>query len=389
VEAVVRLGVNGWRLHSHRTGVARYLLNIVKHWTPEVVAGRFDEVNLYTPRPLVADGVELPDSVVERVIGPDWRMLAWENTRFAATATDDVLFCPSYSRPLMARGRTVVTTHDATVHMFPELYPRSSRVFYDRLYGWSARHATLVLTHTETVKQDIARCHGVPLPRIRVVRIAVSEHIKPLGDDPRVPAARERYLGDDVPFFLFVGKLSVRRNIPKLLEAFAELKDAGSLPHKLLVVGLNADGVDVSALATRLGVGEHVAHHETVSEEDLVLLYNAAEAFIMPSTFETLSLPVMEAQAVGTPVITIDTPGLRETTGGAALLMDTADVPTIVDSMSRIAREPALRDELAERGLTHAATWSWRRCSQETLDVLAEARELDPPGFTRRARLRS
>ena len=375
----MKVGINGWRIHGQRTGLGRYLLNTVTRWTPERVGERVEEINFYTPLAVDRDDVPLPDNVRERVIGPNWRMLVWENLRLGPSAADDVMFCPSYTRPLVARGRTVVTTHDATLHMYPELYPGRGRAFYDRLYGWSARHATLVITTTETVRGHVADCWGVPRDRIRVVGLGTDEHIKPMPGDPRVAEARQRYLGGPEPFFLFVGKLSVRRNVPKLIAAFGELRHRESIDHKLLVVGLNTQNVDIGRLATEHGVADHVVHCEYVSEEDLVALYNAAEVFVMPSTFETLSLPVMECQAVGTPAITIDTAGLRETTGGAAYLMPRAEVSEMVEAMTRLATDDGLRAELAEAGLAHAAKRSWERCSDETLDVLEEAAGLAPP----------
>jgi glycosyltransferase involved in cell wall biosynthesis len=368
----MRIGVNGWRLCGQRTGVGRYLHGVLRHWTDEALAGRADRVTVYTPTALGAD-TPLPSSVGRRVVGPEWPMLAWENLRMAPAAADDVLLCPSYTRPLAARGRTVVTTHDATLHMRPELYPRKARLVYDRLYGWSARHATLVITTSETVRGHVAQCYGVPPSRIRVVPLATDDHIRPIPGDPRVDAARGRYLGGQEPFFMFVGKLTGRRNIPALLEAFAELRSRERVEHKLLVVGLKTGGPDVEPLAVRLGIAEAVVHCEYVAEEDLVALYNAAEVLVIPSVFETLSLPAMEAQAVGTPVITIDTPGMRETTGGAAWLLPRLDVRELVDAMATLASDERRRQELAQAGLAVAATRSWQRCSSETLAVLEEA----------------
>jgi glycosyltransferase involved in cell wall biosynthesis len=373
----MRIGVNAWRLRGRRTGVGRYLHGVLRHWTDEALAGRADRVTIYTPAALGAE-TPLPPSVRRRVVGPDWPMLAWENLRMAPAANDDVLLCPSYTRPLVARGRTVVTTHDATLHTHPELYPRRARLAYDRLYGWSARHATLVITTSETVRDDVVRCYGVPASRIRVVPIAVDEGFRPLAGDPRVEAVRDEYLGGPEPFFLFVGKLSQRRNIPMLLEAFAELRSRRPIDHKLLVIGLNTHGLDVDGLAARLGIADSVVHREYVADDDLVALYNAAETVVIPATVETLSLPAMEAQAVGTPVITIDTRGMRETTGGAAWLMPRAEHPELVEAMSCLATEPSRREELAQAGLAVAAKRSWRRCSLETLAVIEEAAELAP-----------
>ena len=375
----MRLGVNGWRIHGRRTGVARVLLNVVKHWTPDAVDGRFDEITFYTPRPIDRREIPLPEAVRERVLRPAWPMLVWENLRLGPVAADDVLFCPSYSRPLLARGKTVVAMFEATLRLHPQFYPLAARLVYARLYGWSVRHATLVITATEAAREDIARSYGVPLGRIRVVPLAPAEVFTPLPGDRRVAEARERYLGASTPFFLFVGKLTARRNVPKLMEAFAELKRRTSVPHKLLVIGLNTTGLGLDELATALGIRGDFRHVEHVPDDDLNLLYNGAEAFVMPYSYEAVSLTALEAQATGTPVITVETPGLRETTGGAALLMSKAEVPELVEALGRLADDAPLRRELAERGLAHARRFSWERCSAETLAVLAEAGGLPAP----------
>ncbi|MCA1554424.1 MAG: hypothetical protein LC737_08600, partial [Chloroflexi bacterium] len=133
----MKLGVSGWRALGQRTGVGRYLVNIVKHWTADVVAPHFDAVTFYTPMPIDRREIPLPDNIRSRVVPPNWWMLPWENLRLAPTARDEVCWYPSYARPLLTRGRTVVTTFEATLHRVPKLYPLSARLFYDRLYGWS------------------------------------------------------------------------------------------------------------------------------------------------------------------------------------------------------------------------------------------------------------
>lgn len=368
----LRLGINGWRIHGQRTGVGRYLLNVVRHWTRDAVGDRFSDVTLYTARPIDRREVPLPDNVREVVLRSDHPMLVWENLRLAPAASDDVLFCPSYSRPLRARGRTVVATADAVSVLHPELFPPAVRVFYNPLYGWSARHATRVVAATEASRQDIARGWHVPLQKIRAVPLAPAEMFRPLHDPAAVAQARGRHLGGDDPFFLFVGKLSGRRSLPPLLEAFAELKRTRS-PHKLLLVGLNPRQIDLARLTAELGVADQVKHAGYVTDGELAALYNAAEAFVMPSVYETVSLPVMEAQAAGTPVICIDTPGMREVTGGAALFVPRLAKEPLVAAMAALASDPERRRRLAAEGLVNARRYSWQRCAAETLEVLHEA----------------
>jgi glycosyltransferase involved in cell wall biosynthesis len=371
----MRLGINGWRLRT-RTGVARVLLNIVRHWSREFVSGRFDTVTLYSPIPLDRD-LPIPDFVKQQVVGPDWRMLIWENLRLPRAAKDDVLLCPSYSRPLFTSSRTVSLIYEATQKLFPQYYPFSARLIQTPLYGWSARHSTLVVTNTEQGKEDIVHAYRAPPDRVRVVPLAPAEIFRPVRDETRLSGVRQTYVGGGEPFFLYVGKLTARRNVPRLVEALAEVKRLQPLPHKLVIVGLNTTNIDLHGLSQRLGLAEDVKHHAYVSDEDLAVLYSAAEAFVLPYSYESAAaLTLLEAQAAGAPVITADTIGLREAAGEAALFTPDVEVPRLADAMLRIASDPSLRRELSTRGASNAAAHSWQRCSNEMLDILREAAQV-------------
>lgn len=368
----MRLGINGWRLSGPRTGVARYLLNVIRHWDAGLTS-RFTGVTLYTPRPLDPADLPLPPNIRVEVLASDRPMLVWENLRLAAASHDDVLFCPSFSRPFFVRGQPVVATHDLVYHVRPELFPASVRLFYRRLYDWSDRHATLIITDTEAAKREIVRFCKVPAAKIRVTYLAPAECFTPLTDRTGLDEVRHRYVGADTPFFLFVGKMSGRRSLPHLLEAFALFKRRMGSTHRLLLVGLNPHRLDVQTLTRRLGIDADLKYCGYVSDDELNRLYNAAESFVMPSVHETSSLPVMEAQATGLPVICLENPGLREITGDAALRIPRLEASLLGDAMIRIAEDPALRRRLSDEGLASAARFSWRRCSAETLAVLEEA----------------
>lgn len=374
----MKLGIDGWRIHGN-TGVPRYIGNILQHWTKELAGGCFNNINLYTPRPIDRTQTPLPVTINERVLKPDLRMLLWENLCLAPKCKDDVLWCPAYTSPLRTQAKVVVTTHDATLLLYPQLYSVAARMFYGRLYGRSAHHATLILTHNQTTCHDLSRCFGVPLEKIRVVPLAPAKIFKPLRDNQRVGEARQRYLGADHPFFLNVGKMSTRRNVPMIIEAFAQFKKLTKLPHKLLLVGQNALNLPLIDMATKFGIQHDLIHPDWVPDEDLVLLYNAAEAFVLAATYEANSFTSLEAQATGTPVIIPDTPGLREMTGDFALIMPKVGVQEITDALTRIATDGRFRNQLSEDGLKHASRFSWDRTSSETLAVLEEAARMKGP----------
>lgn len=364
----MRLAINGWRLCGPRTGVPRYLLNILRHWTADA-STVFREITIYTPRPLDRHYVPLPPNIRERVLGPDVRMLVWENLRLGPVCNADVLFCPSSTRPLWTRSRTVVATHDQISQIRPDVYPLSERLFYRPLYDWSDRHAAAITTLGAAVKDEIVRYCRVPPERVHVVYPAADPAFGPSADTAAVAAVREQYTGG-APFFVFVGKMTGRRRLPCLLEAFAMFKQRSGLPHRLVLVGLNPSGLDLGSLAERLGVGGDVILKGFVEDAELNLVYNAAEALVMPSVYETTSLPLMEAQACGLPVICIETAGLRELTDGTAIHVPVMEPETLAEGMLRVASDASLREELGRRGLENSRRFSWKRCAQETMAVL-------------------
>jgi alpha-1,3-rhamnosyl/mannosyltransferase len=176
-----------------------------------------------------------------------------------------------------------------------------------------------------------------------------------------------------------VGKLTGRRNIPLLIEAFGEMRRRAARPYKLVLVGHNLLGLELAQLAERAGVADDVRHVGFVADGDLNPLYNAAEAFVSPSVYETVSLPALEAQATGTPVICVGADGMREITGGHAHFVDEMRSDLLATAMLALARDAGRRAELSARGLENARHFTWRRSSEHALDVIEEASRLPSP----------
>ena len=370
----MRLGINGWRVAGRRTGVGRYVVNLLAEWQPEVTRA-FESVTVYTPTPIDRAAIGLPDQIASKVLAPASRMLVWENVRLGPFVGDDVLFCPSFSRPLITRARTVVATHDMVYRVRPDLFPSSTR-FYSRLYEWSDRHATLVVTDAEAVKEQIVHYCRVPASKVRVTYLAPAACFRPIAaSESELAEVRRRYVGGDVPFFLFVGKVTGRRSVPMLLEAFARLKRMG-LEHRLLLVGAGTNNPDLMAMSQRLEIDDAVYHAGFLPDDVVNAVYNAATALVSAAVFETSSLPAMEAQAAGLPVVCFHNPGMMEITGGAAEMYDRPDPDAMADAMLHVAQGAAHRKDLSARGLVSARRFSWARCARETMAVLEEAATL-------------
>ena len=204
-----------------------------------------------------------------------------------------------------------------------------------------------------------------------------------LGADPPGPHARleetcARY-GIRRPYVLALGNLQPRKNIARLVEAFALARQEGDLPHQLVVAG-KAQWRESEVLATveRLGLEDVVRFPGYVADEDLPALYSGAACCAYPSRYEGFGLPPLEAMACGTPVLASHAGALREVVGDAAWVVDPTDVQDIARGLLALLTDPGTAQAYQERGLAHAATFSWHRLAEQTLEVyrqvVAEAR---------------
>lgn len=367
----MHIGVNARRLAGQPFGVARYIQYLLRYWDRLLPVA--DRVSVFVREPFDTREIGLSDRISARVLRPSLTGVLWENLVLPSRqAQVDVLFCPSYTAPLRPRGRIVVTTHSVDeAHAGTHSWWHDQT--YARLYRRSARLADRVIVPSQATREALETIYGVPRDRIDVIELGVdTEVFHPLDDPTVIASARRRYLKDDVPYILFVGKMSPRRNIPLLLAAFALLKQRKKLPHKVLLFGPNHETLPLARIAQDLGIAEDVVQDDgrVATHADLVPVYNAADVFVHPTMYDSTSLPVMEAFACGLPVITVKTGGLAELAGGCAYLIDAPEVEALADALDRVIHDRALRQQLRADGLERARTLSWENTARRTLDVL-------------------
>lgn len=281
----------------------------------------------------------------------------------------DLLHAPVFVGPLMAPCPVVTTIHDLSFMRFPDLFPGAKRLYLRTMTQLSARRARHVIAVSQHAASESVALLGIPREKITVVYHGVDSEFRPLPEG-RVAAFRQRR-GLPDRMLLFVGTLEPRKNLIRLVEAFARICGGQS---KLVIAG--GRGWLYKDLFTRveeLNLGEAVIFPGYVPNEELPLWYNAATALAYPSLYEGFGMPVTEAQACGTPVITSNTSSLPEAAGEAALLVDPHDVEAIAEAMKRVLGDETLRNELREQGLHHARTFSWTRTARETTQVYRQA----------------
>ncbi|GMV02716.1 MAG: glycosyltransferase family 4 protein [Burkholderiaceae bacterium] len=277
-----------------------------------------------------------------------------------------------YVSPPLSPCPTIVTVHDISYELFPEYFNPLARKRMQWLIPRSARRAAHVLTVSEFSRRSIIERYGIPEDRITATPLGTSPAFRRLDPDEaqRVTAR----FGLTRPFILAVGNLQPRKNLERLLQAFARLREECGPGLELVLAGqVSWRGHRVEQEAQRLGLLGNVRLTGYVSQDELVALYNRALVFAYPSTFEGFGLPVLEAMACETPVLTSNVSSLPEVAGEAALQVDPFDVAAIADGLKRLVEDTSLRVRLIALGQQQVRRFDWRRTAEATADVYERA----------------
>ena len=279
-------------------------------------------------------------------------------------ARADLFHATDFVAPWPNPTPTVVTIHDLTFLRRPDVMTPQAARYYAQVPR-SVHRARAVIAVSAATKHDVVTMLGVPEDRVRVVPLAADAAFRPVDDEGLLHRVRDRF-GLPARFVLFVGTREPRKNLGALLDACAEVRDADG-PVPLVVVGER--GWLSDDLERRLQTQEGVSVLAGVPPQDLVAIYNLATLLALPSLDEGFGLPVVEAMACGTPVVCSRVGALPEVAGGAALLVDPADVGGIAAALSSVLEDAALREEMRERGLARASAFGWDHTARETAAV--------------------
>lgn len=373
----MRIAVEGLDLTRQRTGMGRYVLNLLRGFAE---VGSSNTYCIYCLPDSPEPGILNEACFVRRPISylplPAKRTL-WEQVLLPLHVRRDgaqVLFCPSYTAPALTACSMVTAIHDA-VYALPrsQLSPRETwagKVFS----ALAARRAVRIVTPSRSSRRQVAVAYGIPDERIEVIPLASDPIFRPMSEGTRVVGELKARYGVGDRFVLYVGQILQRRHVPCLLEAFHEVHRIFP-EYQLVLVGGNRmhPYVDLRSLIKRLDLEDVVVWEAYVPDEYLVSLYGAAQVFVYVSSQEGFGLPVLEAMACGCPVVTSNTSSLPEVAGEAAIQVAPGDVGVLAEALRRLLTDPALREDLARKGIERAAHFSWRNTAQRTLRVLEEA----------------
>jgi glycosyltransferase involved in cell wall biosynthesis len=350
----MHLGVEATSMAGDRRGIGRYTRRLLSHFAglrPDL------RVTLYidSTRNAQALAAELPGlgyGPERGAVAPIGRL---------RDDPPDVLWYPwgRITRDT-ADLRTVVTIHDLAPFHFRQVswLRRLDRWRRRRRIHRTARRADLILTDSQYSRDDILARLGVPADRVIAIPLAADDFTPATGPADHEMLARRFGLGER--FLLYVGAGDRRKNLPRLLEAYAVLRAQGGIEVDLALCGPKLPRGAMGEIPGVRWLGR-------VSDQELCALYHAATALVQPSLLEGFGLPVLEAMASGTPVICSNATSLPEVAGAAALYFDPLDVGDIATQLHRCLSDEALRHELIGRGLAQARQFRWEETARRTL----------------------
>jgi glycosyltransferase involved in cell wall biosynthesis len=353
-----------------RAGVSNYAEQVLRH------LGQIDQATrytVYTTRGVTGRSLGLPANFAVTpsyfpTINPRVR-IPWEQVLAPPLllATRPSLFHGVLNvAPFVCPVPSVVTVHDLAFIRFPQTFRRINRLYLNLATRLSVQRASAVLAVSEHTKRELVEILGVPAHKVTVTYDAADAQFAPPTTE-QLAAFRARH-GLPSRYILFVGTLEPRKNLPALLEAYAQL--ARHDPTPLLIGGGKGWLYEpIFARLDALGLRDKVRFCGFLDQDELPLWYGGATVFVYPSAYEGFGMPPLEAMACGAPVVASNSSSLPEVLGDAALLVDPHDTAGLAEALGRVLHDEALRAAMRARGLKQAQRFSWLDTAQRTLEV--------------------
>ena len=276
-----------------------------------------------------------------------------------------------FTSPPFCPCPVVVSIHDLSFEHLPHTFRRRSRTQLRLTVRRSARSAAQILTLSEHTRRDVIETYGIEPSRVTAIPLAAPHHFSPVEDYKELSRVRHTY-GIDGPYILSVGSIQPRKNLARLIRAYASLrgKHAQTDLPKLVLVGKHAWLYEETLRALeQTGVEKSVILTGYVPETDLPALYSGALCFVYPSYFEGFGIPPLEAMQCGTPTITGDRTCFPEIIGDGGLMVDPYDERAIADAILKIFAHPGFREELRKKAINRASLFDWKETARQTLSV--------------------
>ncbi|MFH0930150.1 MAG: glycosyltransferase family 1 protein [Candidatus Moraniibacteriota bacterium] len=280
----------------------------------------------------------------------------------------DVLFVPAHTVPLIHPRNTIVTIHGLEYEFCPKAYSLFGRLYMRWSIRKSCHWAKRVIAVSENTKQDLMRLYKVSEGKIEVIYEGIGN-----SNFQFSIFNFQKIFNDKVfkPYFLFVGRLEERKNIVGIISVFEILKDKYNLSHKLVLAGkFGYGGEKIKDKIDQSKYKDDIILPGYVSDEDKFALMKKADVFLFPTFYEGFGLPILEAQSVGTPVVTSNISSMPEVAGESTVLVDPTKPEEIVEAAYKLISNEFYKNDIIEKGYQNIKRFSWEKCAREIADII-------------------
>lgn len=348
-----------------RTQWVRHLLSFAN----EGIEGTSANENPFTPEKPLPENFSLKIlPLPERLLTILWYGLYPTLALDHWTGSFDLFHAPDFVLPPLHQSPGILTVHDLSFKMHPQGTVPKLRRRLQRVVPRSIDRAQHVLADSDNIKRDLQKYFRVAAEKITVIRAGIDDQFHPVTEIEILKTVQGTYKLPE-HFILGLGTLEPRKNFTGLIEAFNILAQQDSHLHLVIVGGKGWLYEPIFQTAAQSPYTERMHFIDFIANEHLPALYSLATFFVYPSHYEGFSIPVVEAMACGTPVITADNSSLPEVAGNAALLTPATDIPALANIMHNLSQDPLLREQCIERGFQQAKQFTWTKAAQTLLRV--------------------
>lgn len=356
----MKIGIDVTSLSMPKTGIGQYQYNLLNTLL------KIDKKNEYHPYAFnLRDNTKYHDlnfdvrahKIPQRMITAWWLAVGYPRLEQLTDDCDIYQISEICQQP--TKRKTVAFIHDLTTLLYPEYHLFKNKLLYKHRFKNIKKHADVILTNSIHTKCDIIEHLGIEADRIRVTPFGVNEKFKPTTGSP----IEGRYI-------CYLGTIEPRKNLVNLMQAFKRLKDEEAIPHKLVLIG--KDGWFYEGIyeeIRRLHLENDVVSLGFVPDEQLPALISGAELFVYPSFYEGFGLPVLEAMACGTPVVTSKCSSLPEVGGDAVKYCNPNSYKSIAEKMFEFIRSEPEQAKFSMLGLERAKKFTWDACARKHLEI--------------------
>lgn len=278
----------------------------------------------------------------------------------------DVLFCPAHTIPLIHPKKTVTTLHDVGFEDYPELYDWKTRLYHKFSARLGVRRAWRILTVSNFSRERIIENYSCNPDKIRVTHLGTWDPFLVSKEFSRV---QTRFRPDLGKYILYLGRLEPKKNILNIVKAY----EMASVEPNLVLAGKKVNIKEVDAyLKVRPELAKKIVFTGYVEEAEKPRLYRDAKLFLFPTLYEGFGLPILEAQACGTPVVTSNTGSNPEIAGEGAVIVDPESPYEIAEAIKKVLIDESLRSRIRLEGLQNAKKFSWKETAFNTLQAILE-----------------